>query len=207
MATTTTVTLSKADFLASKPSWAKAALVASVEENACDYMTDYFATKTTKRVVIGWSKHSRDLFSEMRKAAATFAPTAHLGPGKNRFMVYVALAESFVSNGSAYYKGESSHWHSDLTDGERTLTFWTKAAAEGFIAAHGGPRPVSFDGVPRYFDWAIREESIEHREKYSMGAGYYLKATGRYSDGWKVSKTSWFGSDDTVEVAATLAAA
>lgn len=28
----------------------------------------------------------------------------------------------------------------------------------------------------------------EHREKYSMGGGYYLKAGGRHSDGWRVSK-------------------
>lgn len=35
----------------------------------------------------------------------------------------------------------------------------------------------------------------EHREKYSMGAGYYLKATGRYSTGWRISKTVKYGDD------------
>lgn len=32
-------------------------------------------------------------------------------------------------------------------------------------------------------------ESAEHREKYSMGAGYYLKAGWRDSDGWEIRKS------------------
>lgn len=39
--------------------------------------------------------------------------------------------------------------------------------------------------------------SDEHREKYSMGAGYYLKKQSRYSTGWKIKKRplSW-GTDE-----------
>jgi hypothetical protein len=33
--------------------------------------------------------------------------------------------------------------------------------------------------------WDVQCESFEHREKYSMGSGYYLQA-GR--SGWRVSK-------------------
>jgi hypothetical protein len=36
------------------------------------------------------------------------------------------------------------------------------------------------------FVWRILEEDIEHREKYSMGSGYFLAAN-RYS-GWHVRK-------------------
>ena len=97
-----------------RPEWAQAAIVAELVEDDSDIMTDYFNSRTIRTVVIGWSKHKRDLFPEMRKAAATFAETAHLA----------------------------------------------EAPADA-----------------------------EHREKYSMGAGYYLKQGWRDSDGWKVSKS------------------
>jgi hypothetical protein len=60
------------------------------------------------------------------------------------------------------------------------------------IQAEGGPEPISFDGKLATFELKIKETNIEHREKYSMGAGYYLKASGRYSSGWKVVKSSWY---------------
>lgn len=100
------------------PSWAKAAIIAEYCEDDCDYNSDYHGAKNYQRVVIGFSKHTRDLFSEMRKAAATFKPTAHL-----------------------------------------------------------------FDA----------DKEAEHREKYSMGGGYYLKEGYRYSTGWKVKKSSFYG--------------
>jgi hypothetical protein len=102
-----------------RPPWAKAALIAEREIDDCDIMTDYFATKTGKRLILAWSKHERDLFPEMRKAAALAEETKHL--------------------------------------------------------ATAGPE-------------------AEHREKYSMGAGYYLKAEGTYSTGWKVEKVSLGGA-------------
>lgn len=37
-------------------------------------------------------------------------------------------------------------------------------------------------------DLADAPPDAEHREKWSMGAGYYLKLGGRHSGGWKVSK-------------------
>lgn len=96
-----------------KPDWARAALVAVCEHDDCDSMADYFNVTTSRRIVIGWSKHTRDLFPEMRKAAASFAETAAL---------------------------------------------------------------------------ATAGSDAEHREKYAMGAGYYLKQGNRYSSGWKVEK-------------------
>jgi precorrin-6B methylase 2 len=35
----------------------------------------------------------------------------------------------------------------------------------------------------------------EHREKYSMGGGYYLKLGGRHWSGWRVEKQSFYGGD------------
>lgn len=99
---------------ASKPEWAKAALFAEHVEDDSDLQSDYFGHKTTRTVFLGWSKHERDIFPEMRKAAANFPETAHL--------------------------------------------------------VGAGPE-------------------AEHREKYSMGGGYYLKAeSSRHSTGWSVCK-------------------
>lgn len=103
------------------PDWAKAAIVAEYHEDRSDSQTDYYGSTTTRNVVIGWSRHTRDLFPEMRKAAATFEETAHL---------------------------------------------------------------------------ADSPEDAEHREKYSMGAGFYLKRGWRNSTGWAVKKTriNWLGT-------------
>lgn len=114
--------LSAADVAKYAPAWAKAALVAELHEDDSDSMADYHNHKTKRRVVIGWSRHERDLFPEMRKAAASFAETAHL---------------------------------------------------------------------------ADAPESAEHREKYSMGGGYYLKQGWRDSSGWCVKKcrVKWLAGD------------
>jgi predicted RNA methylase len=101
------------DARAKVPSWAKAVIVAELEQDDCDSMSDYYNTKTTKTVILGFSKHTRDLFSEMRAAARNYPETANL---------------------------------------------------------------------------ADAPKEVEHREKYSMGAGYYLKDGHRYNSGWTVRK-------------------
>lgn len=108
---------------ANKPSWAQSAILGYQEIDDCDSMTDYFNTKTKRVVLLAWSKHKRNLFPELRKAAANFSETAH-------------LAES--------------------------------------------------------------GKEAEHRENYSMGAGTYLKASGRYNSGWKVQKDSWMHNLESV---------
>jgi len=99
--------------LNSMPKGTKSLLVATYSENDSDSQTDYYGAKNIKSVIIGFSKHTRDLFPEMRKAAATFKHTLHL-----------------------------------------------------------------FDA----------DDKSEHREKYSMGGGFYLKTGSRYSTGWGVKK-------------------
>lgn len=128
--TTTLKTLSAADLLASKPAWAVKALVAEYHEDMSDMMTDYFATRTTRTVFLGWSRTTRDSFADMRKAAATFSETAHL---------------------------------------------------------------------------ATADKTAEHREKYSMGKGYYLKASSGYSTGWLVRKVGlWIFTSSTRETVEVL---
>lgn len=111
------------------PADARAVIVAELEHDDSDPMTDYFNTKTSRTVLLAFSSHGRDLFPEMRKAARNFEETAHL---------------------------------------------------------------------------ADAPADAEHREKWSMGAGYYLKASGRYSDGWKVRKVPFYNVDKVNDRAALL---
>jgi hypothetical protein len=199
------VEASRAELLARKPEWAQALIVAELEKDESDSMTDYFATSTARVVALAWSSHKRDIFSEMRKAAAKFESTQHLGPGCDIFTARVVLAADVVSSG-AYYKGSPSHWHSELDGGPmQSRTFSTRAAVEAFIAGQPTPESITFNGgTPEEktvgFEWNIRTEKIEHREKYSMGSGYYLKASGCYSSGWQVHKTDCTGGGHVVEL-------
>ena len=120
------------------PETAKALIIASQDIDDCDMMTDYFNTKTGDSVILGWSKHTRDLFPEMRKAAGRIKETEHL-----------ARVPEVGQNGEARTEENKSWWHPE----------------------------------------------DEHREKYSMGAGNYLKKGNRYSSGWKVSKQCKWGED------------
>lgn len=104
------------------PADAKAIIVAHLHENDSDPYTDYHGCHTVRTVILGFSTHTRDIFSEMRRAAANFDETAH-------------LAE---------------------------------------------PNP-----------------GYEHREKYSMGHGYYLG--GSYYSGWIIEKEPFAGIEGLVK--------
>lgn len=69
---------SRAAILAKAPKGAAALIVAELEEDRCEPMTDYFATATTRIVAIGWRLSAREDFRALRRAAATFPETAHL---------------------------------------------------------------------------------------------------------------------------------
>lgn len=51
------------------PSWAVSVLVAELEENQSCLYTDYHGSQTVRSIALCYSKHNRNLFSEMRKAA------------------------------------------------------------------------------------------------------------------------------------------
>ncbi len=137
----------KALFEAAKPEWAKAVIIAEMEIDDCDMQSDYFNTKTGRTILLAWSKHERDLFPEMRKAALNCDVQG---------VRDLAVASDVDRNGD------------ERTD--QNKKWWTPAD--------------------------------EHREKYSMGAGYYLKREGCYSTGWKIQKRplSW-GMDSLYKAA------
>jgi len=179
------------------PADAQALIIAELDEDDSDLQSDYHGHNVMGRVIIGYSMHKRDLFPEMREAAATFPETAHLGPGKGHFTPYVVMDADVYSNGSYYHRGQGSHWHKELDkdDSFQHYVFSTLEEAQAFIASKGQPESISFDGNVIPFRWEIEERKIEHREKYSMGAGYYLKDGWRDSNGWMVRKEVKYGDE------------
>lgn len=93
-------------------------IIAEYHEDKSDLMSDYHGHKTTRTILLGFSKHKRMLFSEMRKAALNHPDTRHL---------------------------------------------------------------------------ADKVDKFEHRENYSMGAGYYLKDGHRDATGWCIRKDIYSG--------------
>lgn len=100
----------------------EAVIVARLKQDESDSQSDYFHSKTIRTVILAFSTHKRDLFSEMRKCASNFEETAYL---------------------------------------------------------------------------AEYNENYEHREKYSMGAGYYLGES-KYR-GWIIEKESMYNRDSFIE--------
>jgi hypothetical protein len=128
-----------AEIINAIPEGVSHAIVANLMEDDSDIQSDYFASHSTQTVFLAFSKHGRDLFDEMRKAAAN-CPIEEI----NKYSVKPEKPE-----------GENE--------------FWTP--------------------------------EDEHREKYSMGSGYYLGS--QYRSGWEISKTNIDGrSLEALQIAA-----
>ena len=185
----------KAALAAKRPAWAAAVIVAGLEQDKSDSMTDYFATETTRTVVIGWRRGKREDFRQLRAAADRFPATAHLGVGKDVWTARVVFAAKHMDQMGVHYEGSPSHWHSE----KEAKAFATEAEAQAYATSCGVPESILSGDVEMRFEWRVTCESIEHRENYSMGGGNYLKASGAYSSGWTVYSTSLEGLPDSVE--------
>ena len=97
---------SHAAILAKRPPRAAALIVAELHEDQSDSMTDYFSHTTTRRVVIGWRTGQREDFRQLRRAAAGFGETAHLGPDADDSVEH---RENYSMGGGNYLKGGSRH--------------------------------------------------------------------------------------------------
>lgn len=60
------------------PTDAKAVIIGTLRVNECDSYTDYYDYSIGRTVILGFSKHTRNLFSEMRKHAVNFEETVYL---------------------------------------------------------------------------------------------------------------------------------
>ncbi len=69
---------SDAWFKANTPKWAKAVIIAEHEVNESDAMSDYFGSRTDKRLLLAFSSTDRNNFAEFRQAAKNAAETAEL---------------------------------------------------------------------------------------------------------------------------------
>lgn len=86
------------------PEDAQAVIVARLKQNESDSQTDYYASSTQRTVILGFSKHKRDIFSEMRKHAPNFEETAYLSEPNEDY----EHREKY-SMGDGYYLGESKY--------------------------------------------------------------------------------------------------
>ncbi len=86
------------------PEDAKAVIVALLKQDDSDIQTDYFASSTKRTVILGFSTHTRDIFSEMRKYASNFGETVYLTEKYEKY----EHREKY-SMGSGYYLGESKY--------------------------------------------------------------------------------------------------
>ena len=60
------------------PTDAKAVIIGTLRVDECDSYTDYYNYSIGRTVILGFSKHTRNLFSEMRKHAVNFEETTYL---------------------------------------------------------------------------------------------------------------------------------
>jgi hypothetical protein len=159
-------------------------IVAKLIHDDSDPQTDYFGEHTEETVILAPSKHGRDNFAEMRKAAALLPETQHLGPQCDAWRVMVKAAPEDEHNRT---------WRGCLHD-ETGREWWaTEAAARAEMEKALAEDQAQNDAVPFVafcprLPWGaeLRSESIEHREKYSMGKGYYLQAD--RCNPWRVCK-------------------
>lgn len=86
------------------PEDAQSVIVARLKQDESDSQTDYFASSTQRTVILGFSTHKRDIFSEMRKHASNFEETAYLAEYNEDY----ENREKY-SMGAGYYLGESKY--------------------------------------------------------------------------------------------------
>lgn len=86
------------------PDNAIAVIVGKLQENESDLQTDYHAHSTSRTVILGFSTHTRNLFSEMRKVAGNFEGTAYL----SEFNANYENRETYTG-GYGMYLGKSKY--------------------------------------------------------------------------------------------------
>ena len=86
------------------PQNVKSVIVAELNKDNSETMTDFLDYKTVRRVILGFSFNAKDIFSEMRKYAANFPETAHLVVENKNY----EHREKFTG-GAGYYLGKSKY--------------------------------------------------------------------------------------------------
>lgn len=111
-------------FKALVPAGSKAVIIAELLENKCGHNDDYYGSETKRRVLLSFSKHTRNLFPEMRKAAARFEPTKYLADADEKAEHrenYSMGRGTFLMKGSTYGGWrirKVSIWNGSITKAE-----------------------------------------------------------------------------------------
>lgn len=101
------------------PEWAKGVIVAHRHINESDPMSDYHGHRVGESIILAFSKHERNLFPELRKAAARAEETSHLAtkptcpPGREEFWTPEDEHRENYSMGGGTYLGvykDSDGW-------------------------------------------------------------------------------------------------
>lgn len=137
------------------PTDAKAIIVGRLKQDESDSQTDYFASSTVSNVILGFSKHTRDIFSEMRKHASNFEGTAYLAEYNEDY----EHREKY-SMGAGYYLGESKYrgWiieKEPIYNRERTIEELAYTAG-------------SLDGIHIKTNNAVRDNNKNESEEQSI---------------------------------------
>ena len=158
------------------------ALIAKAPANTCAVImgefrvddsiheTDYFASHATTRMAIGFRTGAKEDFRQLRAAAALHPETDYMRPDTSRWTA------------SIYYETPGStlppEGHIERIDHEGTETEFNAKLAE---VLKDLPEQEEYGRVRTVHK---HEESFEHRENWSMGAGNYVGRS-KYS-GWIV---------------------
>ncbi len=134
------------------PEWAKGYLVAELRRNDSDIMTDYFSYSITEKVLLGFSRSDRNNFSEMRKMATTFPPTAHLALKKPAADRDVSVPRSASADGTALPSSES-----ECRTGRATERYGVEHR-ENYTGGSG----YYLGGSSSYSGWTIRKHSLKY---------------------------------------------
>jgi hypothetical protein len=86
------------------PTDAQAIILACEREDESDSQTDYFASRTVRTVILGFSTHTKNSFQEMRSHAGNFGETASLTVKNEEY----EHRENYTG-GHGYYLGESKY--------------------------------------------------------------------------------------------------
>lgn len=128
------------------PAWAKAVIIGQLKQDDCDTMSDYFNSRTVKTVILGFSKHTRNLFPEMRNAARNCPETADLADAP----ADAEHRENYSMGGGMYLKKEWRHrdgWQvskQNLPDENKARAIPT---GEWFVAEPAAPSPAQSAGT------------------------------------------------------------
>ena len=140
------------------PPGAVAAVVAELDVDECDSMSDYYGSSTSRRVLIGWRFTQRESFANLRKCAATFEPTSHLGPGRDVWTVRKVYSRDMETPARVGTR------EGDVIAVESELRAETEEDLRALME--------SVELETDYQAWGrVQKTSVEHRENYSMGGG------------------------------------